>query len=81
MEGKGVRMTPSGTDQKDQVWKQTLEKGKDDFGVSRDLQTEETQTQASHLNSISYILLIARGTFYSKLNTCCNLGVPSSPVS
>ena len=28
MEGKGVRMTLSGTDQKDQVWKQTLERVK-----------------------------------------------------
>lgn len=73
-------MTLSGTDQKDQVWKQTLEKGKDDFSVSRDLQTEETQTQACHLNCIGYILLTAHGMFYSKLNTCCNLGVPSSPV-
>lgn len=46
MEGKDVRMTLSGTDQKDQVWKQTLEKSKDDFGVSGDFQTAETQTQA-----------------------------------
>lgn len=41
-----MRMTLSGTDQKDQVWKQTLEKSKDDFGVSGDFQTAETQTQA-----------------------------------
>lgn len=44
-------------------------KGEDDFGVSRDLQTEETQTQASHLNRISYILLATHGMFYSKQNT------------
>lgn len=44
-------------------------KGKDDFGVSRDLQIEETQTQASHPNHISYILLATHGMFYSKQNT------------
>lgn len=67
MEGKGVRMTLSGTDQKDQIWKQTLEKSKDDFGVSGDFQTEETQTQACYLNHNSSILLATHGMFYSKL--------------
>lgn len=81
IEGKGVRMTLSVSDLTGQLVKQTLRMSKNDFGLAINPQTEATQTQACHMNHLSYIHSTACGMPYSKPIGHYYPAVPGSPAS